>query len=97
VSPWESGRSEHAWHDTSVFAGAVVDQGRLEVRAFNRIEREGCSVMLTARVPLDDSFLRQISNAAGLQVVDTRPVPLGPYLSVIKSRSAQRISSLKPD
>ena len=79
VSPWKSGRSEHAWQDTGIFAGAVVDQGRLEIRAFHRIEREGCSVMLAARVPLDDSFLKEISNAAGLQLVDTRPTLLGPY------------------
>jgi hypothetical protein len=35
--------------------------------------------MLAARVALDDSFLKQLSNAAGLHVVDTRPALLGPY------------------
>ena len=80
VLPWkESGRSEHAWHDTGVFAGVVADRGHLEIRSFHRVEREGCSVILTARVALDDPFLKQLSNAAGLQIVDTRPALLGPY------------------
>jgi serine phosphatase RsbU (regulator of sigma subunit) len=80
VLPWrESGRFEPAWHDTGVFAGVVADRGHLEIRSFHRVEREGCSVILTARVALDDAFLKQLSNAAGLQIVDTRPALLGPY------------------
>ncbi len=80
VLPWrESGRSEHAWHDTGAFAGVVVDQGHLEIRSFHKIERDGCSMMLTTRVALDDPFLKRISNAARLQVVDTKPALLGPY------------------
>jgi serine phosphatase RsbU (regulator of sigma subunit) len=35
--------------------------------------------MLATRVVLDDAFLTQLSEAAGLQVVDTRPALLGPY------------------
>ena len=35
--------------------------------------------MLTARVALDDPFLKQLSNAAGSQVVDSRPSLLSPY------------------
>ena len=78
--PWrESGRSEPAWLNTSDFDGVVADRGHLEIRSFHKIEREGCSVMLTARVALDDPFLKQLSNAAGLQVVDSRPTLLGPY------------------
>jgi serine phosphatase RsbU (regulator of sigma subunit) len=78
--PWkESGTSGHAWYDTGDFAGVVADRGHLEIRSFHRVQREGCSVMLTARVALDDPFLKQISNAAGLQVLDTRPALLGPY------------------
>ncbi len=80
VLPWrESGRSEPAWLNTSDFDGVVADRGHLEIRSFHKIEREGCSVMLTARVALDDPFLKQLSNAAGLQVVDSRPTLLGPY------------------
>ncbi len=80
VLPWrKSGRSEHTWHDTGAFAGVVADQGHLEIRSFHKIERDGCSMMLTTRVALDDPFLKRISNAAGLQVVDTRPALLGPY------------------
>jgi serine phosphatase RsbU (regulator of sigma subunit) len=80
VLPWrESGRSEHAWHDTGAFAGVIADQGHLEIRSFHKIERGGCSMMLSTRVALDDPFLKRISNAAGLQVVDTKPALLGPY------------------
>ncbi len=80
VLPWsESGSFEHAWHDTGDFAGVVADQGHLEIRSFRRLEREGCSVMLTSRVALGDRFLEQLSSAAGLQVVDTSPRLLGPY------------------
>jgi len=80
VLPWrESSRSEPAWLNTSDFDGVVADRGHLEIRSFHKIEREGCSVMLTARVALDDPFLKQLSNAAGLQVVDSRPTLLGPY------------------
>src|SRR3981189_2893739 len=67
VLPWrESGRSENAWHDTGAFAGVVADQGHLEIRSFHKIEHDGCSMMLTTRVALDDPFLKRISNAAGL-------------------------------
>jgi serine phosphatase RsbU (regulator of sigma subunit) len=80
VLPWvESSRSEHAWDDTDVFAGVVSDRDHLEIRSFHRVEREGCSVILTAHVALDDPFLKQLSNAAGLQVVDSKPALLGSY------------------
>jgi serine phosphatase RsbU (regulator of sigma subunit) len=80
VLPWrESGRFEAAWHDTGVFSGVVADRGHLEIRSFHRVEREGCSVILTAGVALDDPFLKQLSNAAGLQIVDTIPALLGRY------------------
>jgi serine phosphatase RsbU (regulator of sigma subunit) len=80
VLPWrEFGGSEQAWYDTGVFAGVVADRGHLEIRSFHKDERDGCSGMLTTRVALDDPFLRQLSNAAGLQIVDTRPALLGPY------------------
>jgi serine phosphatase RsbU (regulator of sigma subunit) len=80
VLPWrESGSFEHAWHETGPFAGVVADQGHLEIRSFRRIERAGCSVTLAARKPLDDAFLGQLSNAAGLRIVDARPKLLVPY------------------
>jgi serine phosphatase RsbU (regulator of sigma subunit) len=79
VVPWRSGRSESVWLNTDAFAGVVVDRGRVEIRAFRRAEREVCPVMLTTRVALDGPFLRRLSNAAGLQVVDTTPALLGPY------------------
>src|ERR1700677_4766961 len=80
VLPWrESGRFEPAWHDRGVFVGVVADRGHLELRSFHRVEREGCFDILTARVALDDPFLKQLSKAAGLQIVDTRPALLGQY------------------
>lgn len=80
VVPWtDSGRSERAWHDTSAFAGVVADRDHLEVRSFRNVELEGCSVTLTARVALDDPFLKQLSAAAGLQIVNTKPALMGPY------------------
>jgi serine phosphatase RsbU (regulator of sigma subunit) len=80
VLPWmESSKSEHSWDDTDVFAGVVSDRGHLYIQSFHRVEHERCSVVLTARVALDDPFLTQLSNAAGLQVVDTKPALLGFY------------------
>ncbi|HEX8894867.1 MAG TPA: HAMP domain-containing protein, partial [Terriglobales bacterium] len=80
VSPLsKSGKFENAWHETGAFAGIVADQGHLEIRSFREVERSGCFVMLSAYVALDGPFLEQLSNAAGLRVVDTRPTPLGPY------------------
>jgi hypothetical protein len=55
------------------FAGVVSDRGHLEIRSFHKVEREECSAILTARVVLDDPFLKQVSKAAGLQIVDTKP------------------------
>ena len=80
VVPWsEPASSEAAWHDKGAFAGVVADQGHLEIRSFRRVEGEGCAVLLTSRVGLDDPFLTQLTDAAGLQVVDTNPALLGPY------------------
>lgn len=80
VSTWnESDSSEQPWHDTPDFAGAVVDRGHLQIRSFRRIEREGCSVMVSSRVALDEPFLKRLSNKAGLQIVDAKPALLGPY------------------
>jgi len=75
----ESGSVEHAMGDASSFAGVVADQGQLEIRSFRRVELAGCSVMLATRMALDDPFLEQLSNAAGLRIVDARPALLGPY------------------
>jgi serine phosphatase RsbU (regulator of sigma subunit) len=80
VWPWrESGSLERAWHETGPFDGVVADQGHLEIRSFRRVQRTGCSVMLATRIALDDPFLEQLSNAAGLRIVDARPALLGPY------------------
>jgi hypothetical protein len=67
------------WHDTGSFAGIVADQGSLEIRSFRSMERDGCTVKILVRNPLDASFLEQLSSAAGLQISSSKPVLLGPY------------------
>jgi len=67
------------WHNTSSFAGIVADRGSLEIRSFRSVEREGCSVTILVRNPVDASFLEQLSRAAGLQISSSKPVLLGPY------------------
>ena len=80
VLPWtESNRSERAWDDTHAFTGVVSDRGHLEIRSFHRVEREGCSFILTTRIALDDPFLTQLSSAVGLETVDSKPALLGSY------------------
>ena len=61
------------------FTSVIADQGELEIRSFHRLESDRSSVVVNGRVALDDQFLKQLANAAGLQVVDTRPTLLGPY------------------
>jgi len=56
------------WLDTGSFAGVVVDRGSLEIRSFNTAEREGCSVTMLERIPLSESFAKQLASALGLQV-----------------------------
>ncbi len=67
------------WHDTGSFAGIVADRGSLEIRSFRSVEREGCSVTILVKNPVDTSFLEQLSRAAGLQISSSKPVLLGPY------------------
>src|ERR1700722_14724056 len=67
------------WHNTSSLAGIVADRGSLEIRSFRSVEREGCSVTILVRNPVDASFLEQLSRAAGLQISSSKPVLLGPY------------------
>src|SRR5215467_13356050 len=77
VSPWTA--SEHAWIDTTSFSGVVAEHGHLTIRSFRKVERAQCPVTLTSRLTLDDSFLKHLSKAVGLQLVDARPALLGPY------------------
>src|SRR5262249_24770575 len=75
VAPWSA--SEHAWINTTSFSGVVAEHGHLEIRSFRKAERAECPVTLTSRLILDDSFLKHMSKAVGLQVVDTKPALLG--------------------
>jgi serine phosphatase RsbU (regulator of sigma subunit) len=56
------------WLDTGSFAGIVVDRGSLEIRSFRTAEQEGCSVTMLERIPLGESFAKQLASALGLQV-----------------------------
>jgi serine phosphatase RsbU (regulator of sigma subunit) len=75
----EANGARPIWQDPGSLASIVADQGRLEIRSFQKVEREGCSVTLLARIPLDDSFLEQLSRTAGLQIADSKPMLLRPY------------------
>jgi serine phosphatase RsbU (regulator of sigma subunit) len=61
-------RAGPKWLDTDSFAGVVVDRGSLEIRSFRTAEREGCSVTMLDRIPLGESFAKQLSSALGLHV-----------------------------
>jgi serine phosphatase RsbU (regulator of sigma subunit) len=56
------------WLDTGSFAGIVVDRTGLEIRSFSMGKREGCSVTMLLRIPLGESFAKEVASAAGLQV-----------------------------
>jgi serine phosphatase RsbU (regulator of sigma subunit) len=67
------------WLDTPSFAGVVEDRGSSEIRFIRIVRREGCFVRILVRIPLAELFLNQISSAAGLEVVDVKPVLLSAY------------------
>ena len=67
------------WLDTPSFAGVVEDRGHSEIRFIRTVRREGCFVRILVRIPLAELFLNQISSAAGMEVVDVKPVLLNPY------------------
>jgi serine phosphatase RsbU (regulator of sigma subunit) len=72
-------RVSSTWHDTGSFSGIVADRGSLEIRSFRSVKREGCSVMVLVRNPMDTSFLEQLSRGAGLRTSSSKPMLLGPY------------------
>jgi serine phosphatase RsbU (regulator of sigma subunit) len=67
------------WLDTPSFAGVVEDRGSPEIRFIRIVKREGCFVKILVRIPLGQSFLNQISSAAGLEIVNGNPVTLSSY------------------
>jgi serine phosphatase RsbU (regulator of sigma subunit) len=67
------------WLDTDSFAGITVDRGSLDIRFLRTVKREGCSVTILVRIPLGESFLEQLSTAAGLEIASSKPVMLRPY------------------
>jgi serine phosphatase RsbU (regulator of sigma subunit) len=67
------------WLDTESFAGIVVDRGSLEIRSLSTKEREGCSVTMLQRIPLSESFAKEVASAAGLQVSGSKQQLLHRY------------------
>lgn len=67
------------WLDTRSFAGVVEDRGSPEIRFLRIVKREGCFVRILVRIPLGDLFLNQLSSAAGLEIVNDKPVMLSSY------------------
>ena len=61
------------WLNADSFAGIVVDRGSLEIRSFSTVQREGCSVTMLLRIPLGESFAKEVSSTAGLQISGGRP------------------------
>jgi serine phosphatase RsbU (regulator of sigma subunit) len=72
-------KAEPLWLDRSSFAGVVEDRGSAEIRFVRIVEREGCFVRILVRIPLGELFLNQLSSAAGLEIVNSKPVMLSPY------------------
>jgi serine phosphatase RsbU (regulator of sigma subunit) len=67
------------WLDAPTFAGVVEDRGSPEIRFMRTVKREDCYVRVLVRIPLGELFLNQLSNASGLEVVNSKPVQLSPY------------------
>jgi serine phosphatase RsbU (regulator of sigma subunit) len=67
------------WLDVPSFAGVVEDRGSPEIRFMRTVKREDCFVRILVRIPLGESFLSQLSNASGLEIVNSKPVRLRPY------------------
>ncbi|HTU47215.1 MAG TPA: SpoIIE family protein phosphatase [Bryobacteraceae bacterium] len=72
-------RAKPKWLDSDSFAGVVVDQGHLEIRSFRTAERPGCSVTLLERIPIGNSFLKQLASVLGLQVSGSKQKMLRRY------------------
>ena len=67
------------WLDTDSFAGVVVDRGNLQIRSFSTAERPGCSVTMLERIPVGESFAKQVASALGLQVSGSKQKMLHRY------------------
>lgn len=71
--------ADPSWLDTPSFGGVVEDRGSLEIRFLRIVKGEDCFVRILVKIPLGDLFLYQLSSAAGLEIVNSKPVMLGPY------------------
>jgi serine phosphatase RsbU (regulator of sigma subunit) len=67
------------WLGAPSFAGVVEDRGHPEIRFMGTAKRDVCSVRVLVRIPLGESFLSQLSNASGLEIVDSTAVILSQY------------------
>jgi hypothetical protein len=71
--------SAFPWMDAQTFAGLVEDPGELEIRFVRTVRGAGCFVRLDVIIPVAESFLSQLSQASGLQIVSSKPVLLNDY------------------
>ncbi|HTH54340.1 MAG TPA: SpoIIE family protein phosphatase [Edaphobacter sp.] len=65
--------------DQPSFSGVILARGHPEIRFLRTVKREDCSIMILVIIPLGDSFLQQLSNAAGLEIVNSKPIDLYEY------------------
>jgi serine phosphatase RsbU (regulator of sigma subunit) len=72
-------KGDPQWLGRPSFAGVVEDRGSAEIRFIRIVKREGCFVRILVRIPLGELFLNQLSSAAGLEIVNSKPVMLSPY------------------
>jgi len=70
---------EPSWMDQPSFSGVILARGHPEIRFLRTVKREDCSIMILVIIPLGDSFLQQLSNAAGLEIVNSKPIDLYEY------------------
>jgi serine phosphatase RsbU (regulator of sigma subunit) len=58
-----------SWIDTDEFAGLVWDNGVVEVAAYRRQVREGCTIEVLFRSPVDERTAALITRASGMEVL----------------------------
>jgi serine phosphatase RsbU (regulator of sigma subunit) len=67
------------WLNASSFAGVVEDRGRVEIRFLRTVKRDNCFVRVLVKIPLGRHFLNQLSNASGLESLNSEPAILNLY------------------
>ena len=73
--------SRPKWLQEGSSATVVVEQDRIEIRSFHLVTQRDCSMRVSVKLPLSESFLGTLSTAAGLQITSSKPELLQPYRS----------------